>query len=306
MNTQTQTYMSPPSALRYMLRAFKPRLGWDGQAGFPDLCLRWSDFCIGSQSHDAVLRLLDRALASDIDKLRVLLPHISGFRLLMVMLTQSAWPLPIWGALQVRNRLILRRSFDVDDRFDLVLRVARWRVLEKGVEVDLHSRLLRGEVCFWESVVTFYYRGHYPGGARHSDGAVGVPLDMPPIDAHAATVFRGVIKGDARWRFGALTGDYNGLHQWDAYARRFGFKAAFAHPQRIVAQCLALLPTPEAGVQQLDLWIKGPVYFGSQVVQRCWQPPAGRQTLFSLCLDGDQRPALLGRRGTLAAADRPW
>ncbi len=60
----------------------------------------------------------------------------------------------------------------------------------------------------------------------------------------------------------------NGIHQWDAYARRLGFDAAFAHSQRLVAQALAHLPPLNSEAQGLDLWIEGPVAYGSQATLR--------------------------------------
>jgi hypothetical protein len=95
-------------------------------------------------------------------------------------------------------------------------------------------------------------------------------------------------------RFGTLTGDYNGIHQWDWYARRFGFASAFAHPQRIAAQCLGRLHLPGSAPRQLDLWIKGPIYFGSEVIQRVSPLVGNDYQNFALWIAGDERPALVG------------
>jgi len=92
------------------------------------------------------------------------------------------------------------------------------------------------------------------------EGAPQAPVSVSDPFVEAAL---GRLNGEGRWRFGALTGDYNGIHQWDGYARRFGFAAASTHPQRAVALCLSHLPTPASGPQQLDLWIRGPAYYGS-------------------------------------------
>jgi hypothetical protein len=100
-----------------------------------------------------------------------------------------------------------------------------------------------------------------------------------------------------------LTGDYNGLHQWDAYARRFGFGAAFAHPQRIAAQCLArMAPLAELAPQRLDLWIKGPVFYGCEAVLRESTHAAGDGSDFALWVEANARPALIGSWQSTAAA----
>ncbi len=151
---------SQPSALRYMAQAFRPSPGWSAARGVPDICLTWHGFHIDAASLDAVIGVTDGTGADMARPLSVLLPHVGGFRLLIVLLTHAAWPLPIWGALQVRNRLLLHRPFVIGERHELQTRPLAWRVLDKGLEIDLHSRLSQGQTCFWESVVTFYYCAH--------------------------------------------------------------------------------------------------------------------------------------------------
>lgn len=227
------------------------------------------------------------------NKCALLAPHILGFRLPMAMVSHPAWPLPVWNALQVRNRLLIHRPLQPGETFDLMTRMAGWRVLEKGLEVDLHTRLQRGDECAWESVVTFYYRGRF--GSPAEFGAARGAAPISPVvaegDEHAA---QWRVDGSRRWHFAALTGDYNGIHQWDWYARRLGFLAAFAHPQRIAAQCLAHLPSSGDGSQQLDLWIKGPVFYGRDVTQRQTLRAGCDGYDFALFVANDTRPALVG------------
>jgi hypothetical protein len=94
------------------------------------------------------------------------------------------------------------------------------------------------------------------------------------------------------WAFGRLTGDYNGIHTWNWYARRLGFRAAFSHPQRAAGLCLARLREPQADAQTLDLWIKGPVFYGAEVMLRAVDDERGVR--FGLALAGDPRPAIAG------------
>ena len=94
------------------------------------------------------------------------------------------------------------------------------------------------------------------------------------------------------WAFGKLTGDYNGIHSWNWYARRLGFPKAFAHPQRVAAMCQSRLAGPSTEAQTLDLWIKGPVFYGANVGLNA---VAGEEGLrFGLSLQGDARSALMG------------
>jgi acyl dehydratase len=96
-----------------------------------------------------------------------------------------------------------------------------------------------------------------------------------------------------RWEFGRLTGDYNPLHLASRYAHRMGFSAAFPHPQRVAAQCLGHLATGGAPPREIDLWIKGPAFYGREVTLRQAPADAGGRD-FALWVEGEERPALVG------------
>lgn len=98
-------------------------------------------------------------------------------------------------------------------------------------------------------------------------------------------------RGD--WRFGSLTGDYNGIHCWDWYARRLGFRRALYHPPRVLGLCLARLAAQDAGApQRLDAWLKGPVPHGATV--RLHARPDPGATIFALHVERE-RPCIVGR-----------
>ena len=63
--------------------------------------------------------------------IRYWFPRSSGFRLLMAALIHPAWPLPIWRALQVRNRLRLHRPIQAGDDFEFHASVSGRCVLER-------------------------------------------------------------------------------------------------------------------------------------------------------------------------------
>jgi acyl dehydratase len=286
------TYRSAPSALNFMVKAFLPTSGWQAERGFPDLRLAWSGFRIDADATQNIRKITCDDTPLSPEKLALLAPGILGFRLLMVMVTHRRWPLPIWNALQTRNRFILHRPIAAGDSFDLNISVAGWRVLEKGLEVDLHTRLVQGDDCAWESIVTFYYRGRFGAPLQHGT-ALGAAADAPSVSEQGdRQTWR--VNGDNRWQFGALTGDYNGIHQWDAYARRLGFRKAFAHPQRIAAQCLAHLPMPNTLPLHLDLWLRGPVFYNSEITLITERPADGNGINFAVKLSGDERPAMIG------------
>ena len=272
-----------PSALAFMSRAFLASPGLEPGRPLPDIVQSWEGLRIES-GHLARFRLACGLLKED--EVSILYPHVLGFRLQMALLTHPAYPLPIWNALQIRNRLVRHRRIHPGERLDLQTRIGAHRFVEKGVEIDLHSRLTRGSDCCWESEVTFYYRGRYgsPGG--------GTSAEAPAV-SQAQLIERFRMPAGGGWHFGNLSGDYNGIHWAQWYARRLGFRAAFPHPQRVAGMCLARLQGPAPEAQTLRLWIKGPLFYGAGVGLRA--APIRQGVQFGLFMDDDERAALLGQ-----------
>lgn len=268
-----------PSALAYMARALlrSPASRRDDSA--VGLAVRWSGLRV-----DAGQRSELRALAGCGTGLDLLYPHVIGFRLVMALLTAPAFPLPIWRALQVRNRITAHGPLPADEPLELTTEVVAQRMVETGMELDLRTALRSGERLVWESLNVFLYRG------RH--GAPGAVAPSPPPKVEGPVIERFRLQGREGWRFGRLTGDYNGIHMWPAYARRFGFRDAFHHPQLVLGQCLQRLPSP-GPVQQLETWLKGPVFYDSDVVLSATSHGAAVE--FALRLESDPRPCIVGR-----------
>jgi hypothetical protein len=247
-------------------------------------------------------------LSSD-SGLHLIYPHVFGFPLLMALITHPRYPLPIWQALQTRNHFLHHRSLPVDARYDLSTTALRQRVLAKGLEVDLHTQLMLEGACAWEGLTTFYYRGRY--GAAEPESSLASSPTLTPAPVRCWHMPSGV--GLA---FGKLTGDFNGIHIWNAYARRFGFSGAFHHPQLVLAQCASRLPDRHSGTQdhkdrgnknknekaqRLDAWLKGPVFYDTDV---CLSRQSGAEPdslEFSVTPTGEHRPAIVGRYRTGSA-----
>ncbi len=271
-------YRRAPSPFVFMPRMVRPYAGLGPGATFPSVVTTWS----GARFTDRQIRRF-RA-ATGLEASSILFPHAFGFRMVMATLTHRAFPLPIWNALQVRNRLVAHRPLDLDGAYDFETRVVGGRTLEKGVEVDLATTARRGDDLDWESVVSIYYRGRFAGPTTQAP---------PSPDLDAATevaAFR--TPGGGGWSFGGLTGDYNGVHLWRGYARRFGFADAFLHPQSAAGRCLARLTAPRSAAQRLDLWIKGPIFYRTDVVLSAVRRDDA--TDFGLAIAGDRRFALAG------------
>ncbi|WP_155248805.1 MULTISPECIES: acyl dehydratase [Bradyrhizobium] len=281
MNPATiEQHRRPPSALAFMTRALLrfPRL--PVRPKFPLLVERWTGVRIGG-SHEASFHQ-----ATGRDARCVLYPHVLGFRLQMALLTHPAFPLPIWNALQTRNRLVRHTPLDHGSEYDFETGIGGHREVEKGIEVDLHTRLVSGDRCDWESTITYFYRG------RFGPAEVNCPQPALPDLSAAVEVAKFQTPGSGRWAFGGLTGDYNGIHLWRCYARRFGFPTAFMHPQRAAGLCLDRLGQLGGEPGTLILWIKGPVFYDADAILIALRKPDALD--FGLSLAGDARHALMG------------
>lgn len=284
-HAQVRVLRSPPDAWLFMTRALLPK---PHRLALPELTLRLEP----APARPADLQAYGELTSQHAGPVLPLTwPQVWGFRLQMALLTDRLFPLPIWSALQVRNRLLQHERLVANEPYAIAVRPRALRRLDKGMEVDLHCALQdRDRHLVWESLSTFYWRGRT--SAQLDD--VSPSAASPVLDATAAVAAQWPSGQGSGWRFGALTGDYNGLHWSDRYARAFGFLRAFHHPTRVVGQCLAQLSIDgEAARQQLDVWIKGPVFYRSELALR--RQRAGDAELFALHVDTDPRPAIVGR-----------
>jgi len=273
-----------PSVAAYMLRSLTPSPGLKKTVGFPPIRAIWRGHRVVRGRLAEFLRL--SGLRAD-GTLPMLYPHVFGFPLQMVILMHPAFPIRPWNGLQIRNHILQHRTIPEDTVLDIETRVAHQRILEKGAEVDLHTTLRSRDELMWESINTYYYRG------RFGDPEAVSPMARAP-EAGGVVVDRWRTRSGTGWRMSGFTGDYNGIHYWNWYARRFGFPRALHHPQLVLGQCMVRLPIPGAGeAQRLETWLKGPVFHDSDVSLFAQIGPEG--TTFQLMPGGEERPAILGR-----------
>ncbi len=289
-------YRARPSALAFMARAVRPSPGL--RKGVPAITARWR------HRPDAAELARFHALSGlpESETLPLLYPHTIGFPLHMTILTQPAFPLPIWRMLQIRNRIVQHAPLPRDAELDITVSIAGHRILDKGAEFDMHAVVRTGGAVVWESLNTFYARGRY--GAPTADVVPEAPklvsveanarvagvTPEPKVSPRDTASWR--MPAGGGWHYGGLSGDYNPLHWWSRYARKHGFAQAFFHPQRVLGQCLARLPQTDGLPLRLDAWIKGPVFYGAPVTMKSEAGPDG--TRFALHVNEDERPAIVG------------
>jgi len=274
-----------------MLRALHPA-ALRRPGPFPAFEVRWRRARPDRRRLGEFLRLTG---LPDEGVLPALYPQALTFPMQLVILTHPACPIPIWRVLQVRNHMLQHRAIPQDTDLDFEARVSSQRVLEKGMELDIHVAARSDGETAWESLTTYYYRGRYGQGGPASPWS-----DAPAVPSSEIARWRTASGGG--WRFSGVSGDYNGIHYWARYARLLGFRGALHHPLVLVGQCLARLPTSPTRAQRLDAWLKGPVYYGCDVALHVsGEPPA---LTFALRARDDGRPAILGRWRAVGSESR--
>lgn len=292
-----------PSVAAYMTRALLPSPGFRAGGPFPRIVERWSNIRIDGRHLRAFLEMTGLPAGDGTSKLAswpgpaaaLLYPHVFGFPLIMSLVTHRVFPFPIWGALQIRNHFLLHRPYSEHEVLDMVIRTAGQRILPKGMDVDLHTTLSASGELVWEGLTTFYYRGNYGREQTASPLARSLSGDRPEVT-------RWSMPSNVYWRFAGLTGDYNGIHWWNWWARRLGFKSALYHSQLVVGQCLARLASPAGNEQRLDIWLKGQVYHHASV--RLEATGGSEARWFTLIMDGNKLPSMIGRWSDAAPGSR--
>jgi len=300
-----ETYQRRPSAAHYMARAVLPSAGLREGGSFPRIKVCWKAIRIDRHHLRSFIEITGLSCGRGLSLLHeqktpaasLLYPHVFGFPLQMALLTHRAFPLPAWKALQTRNHMLLHRYYSEFEVLNLETRVAAQRILAKGLEVDLHSTLRALGEPVWEGLVTYYFRGKY--GSEQEASALARPskADWPVLGNWRMPRGTG-------WRFAGLSGDYNGIHWWNWYARRHGFTASFNHPQLVIGQCLARVSGPASLGQRLDIWLKGPVYYDTVVCMQASEFPHNRSLNFVLSIEGNKRLSIIGRWSTVTPRER--
>jgi hypothetical protein len=282
-------YARRPSALRYMARGMLPVRR--RRSLVPAISASWRDYRVDPAELASFLRITGLQGGPT---LPLLYPHTVGFRLVMAILTHTSFPVPIWGVLQTRNNLVQHQPIAIDARLNVEARVQDGRVVAKGAEFDLATTVHVAGQLAWQSTTTFFTRGRFgEAGPEHA-------LARAPAVA-APSISDWTLRDADHTVFGRLTGDYNGIHLADWYAKRFGFRRALYHPPRVLGECLARLPPLDDRVpQRLDAWLKGPVPHGATVQLHS---ASDRQATTFALFAGDERPCIVGRLGKNARND---
>jgi acyl dehydratase len=281
-----------PPVVAHQLRAFLLRPVRRGKP-FPRMSARWR----ACRPETARLRrFLDLTGLEAPSVLPIAFPHVVTFPLQMAIVSDPSMPIPIWKVFQIRNSIVQHEPIPVDAPLDSEVRVVAERVLERGIEVDYHVVVSTAGDLKWESLTTWYYRGSF-GEPDCAPPAASAP---PAVDGVDVASWRTHDSGG--FAFAGISGDYNVMHYSNLWARLNGFRGAFHHPHVVVGQSLSRIAPPDSQAQRLDLWFKGPIYYGTLV--HLTSQRAGDDIRLAVTPAGGDRPALVGRWSAVAPGTR--
>jgi hypothetical protein len=221
------------------------------------------------------------------DVMPLVYPLVFVFPLHVSIVGHRRFPLLYVRMMQIRNHVIQHRPIDVREIMDISCAIVGQRVATNGLEMDMHSVLhIAGEPA-WESIHTYKFPGNF-GEPDDPSPLAQLPAMPEANEEQSWTMPRG-----GGFCFGLMAGDYNGIHYLSPYARLMGFERDFAHSQLTLALCVRHLPPLDQNKRViLDVAIKGPVYYGSNVNMK--YSAQGRGHRFDLYCEDKQRPCLSG------------
>ncbi|MEV0557385.1 MaoC/PaaZ C-terminal domain-containing protein [Streptomyces sp. NPDC050597] len=218
------------------------------------------------------------------DELPITYPHVLGFPLVMRLMSERAFPLPLLGLVHTSIGITRRKATAATGEYELAVYVDELVPHRRGTEAVVVTEMRAGGEVVWESRSTYLARHRTSAG---SAGGPAAPAERKPLPV----VAEWALAGDVGRRYGAASGDRNPIHLHPLTARLFGFPRAIAHGMWTVARCLAEHGTPQAAVVRAEfrapVLLPGTVSYGAEGAAFELRGASGR-----LHLSGEVLPVL--------------
>ena len=176
----------------------------------------------------------------------------------------------------------------MDEILDIRCELVRYRIREKGLEIDISSVIEAAGEPVWENIQTYYYRGKF--------GAMDASYEPPEFEPipEADVVAAWFLPAGMGLSFAAVSGDGNGIHYSKLYARMFGFERDFAQPLLVLAGSVErLLNAGYDNAVSLDVALKGPFYYESNITLK--KVFINNATRFDIYCEENPRPCIEGK-----------
>ena len=167
-------------------------------------------------------------------------PHLLGFPLQLMLMTESTFPYPVIGLVHLCNTIRQHQPLTAGERVRVEVRPRRLFQHARGQAFAIETAIIRAGAVVWESLST-YLRVGVPSPQGAPLIALPATQDLSP-DGHWDA------PADTGLCYARVSGDWNPIHVSNLGAKLFGFAHPIAHGMWTKARALAaLLPaTPLA------------------------------------------------------------
>ncbi|MCP1172394.1 MaoC family dehydratase [Ralstonia chuxiongensis] len=179
-------------------------------------------------------------------------PHLLGFPLQLMLMTESAFPYPVIGLVHLCNTIRQHQHLQAGERVRVEVRPRRLFHHARGQAFAIETTIVRGSAVVWESLSTYLRVG--------VTSPQGAPLIALPNAQDLSPVGHWDVPADTGRRYAGVSGDWNPIHVSNIGAKLFGFAQPIAHGMWTKARALAaLLPTAPLTQGEVAVEFKTPL-----------------------------------------------
>ncbi len=160
-------------------------------------------------------------------------PHLLGFPLQLMLMTESAFPYPVIGLVHLCNTIRQHQHLQAGERVRVEVRPRRLFHHARGQAFAIETAIIRGSAVVWESLSTYLRVG--------VSSPQGAPLIALPTAQDLSPIGRWDVPADTGRRYAGVSGDWNPIHVSNIGAKLFGFAHPIAHGMWTKARALAAL-----------------------------------------------------------------
>ncbi len=192
-------------------------------------------------------------------------PHLLGFPLQLMLMTESAFPYPVIGLVHLCNTIRQHQHLQAGERVRVEVRPRRLFHHARGQAFAIETAIIRGSAVVWESLSTYLRVG--------VSSPQGAPLIALPTAQDLSPIGRWDVPADTGRRYAGVSGDWNPIHVSSIGAKLFGFAHPIAHGMWTKARALAtLLPAAPLTQGEVVAEFKTPLSLPGEAT--LWQAPS--------------------------------
>ncbi|WP_343547347.1 MaoC/PaaZ C-terminal domain-containing protein [Ralstonia sp.] len=197
-------------------------------------------------------------------------PHLLGFPLQLMLMTESAFPYPVIGLVHLCNTIRQHQRLQAGERVRVEVRPRRLFQHARGQAFAIETAIVKAGAVVWESLST-YLRVGVPSPQ-------GAPLIALPGAHNLSPDGQWDVPADTGRRYAGVSGDWNPIHVSGIGAKLFGFAHPIAHGMWTKARALAaLLPAAPLTQGEVVAEFKTPLSLpGAATLWQAYEAAPGR------------------------------